>query len=66
MPRRTRKQLVLEDEALARRDREEGYRRLEIELRRLWYQADVCGVYPQDSSLMLRFHAADASALSVL
>jgi hypothetical protein len=66
MARRTRKQLVLEDEELARRDREEGYRRLEIELRRLWYQADACGAYPHDSSLMLPFHAADAFALSVL
>ncbi len=36
MPRRRRKSLLLVDEDLAREDREEGYRRLLMELQRSW------------------------------
>jgi hypothetical protein len=39
MPRRTRTQLLDHDEDLARCDREEAYRRLEIELHRAWREA---------------------------
>jgi hypothetical protein len=39
MPRRTRKQLIVEDEELERQDREDGYRRLGVELRRAWREA---------------------------
>lgn len=46
MPRRTRKQLVLEDEELARRDREEGYRRLGIELHREYAKMRLAGASP--------------------
>jgi len=35
----------VEDEDQARRDREEGYRRLGIQLRRLWREAQENGVY---------------------
>jgi hypothetical protein len=66
MSRRTRKQLVLEDEALARRDREEGYRRLEVELRRFWHQANLYGTYPQDASLAPSLAATKYSALPSL
>lgn len=52
MPRCTRKELLLEDEDQARRDREEGYRRLGIELRRLWREAVESGAYC-DPSLMI-------------
>jgi hypothetical protein len=41
MPRRGRKQLVLVDEDQLREDREEGYRRLAVELRRAWLQAHI-------------------------
>lgn len=63
MPRRTRKQLIFEDEALARRDREEGYRRLGIELRRSWHQAYLDGTYPQDISLLPSFYVVGSSDL---
>lgn len=36
MPRKTRKRLAPIDEDVIRADREEGYRRLEIELHRAW------------------------------
>ncbi|MFC5099541.1 hypothetical protein [Kibdelosporangium philippinense] len=52
MPRCTRKQLLVEDEDQARRDREEGYRRLGIELRRVWREACMSGVY-RDSQLSI-------------
>lgn len=52
MPRCTRKELLLEDEDQARRDREEGYRRLGVELRRLWREALEFDVY-RDPNLML-------------
>jgi hypothetical protein len=52
VPRCTRKELLLEDEDKERRDREEGYKRLGIELRRLWRDALEFDVY-RDSNLML-------------
>lgn len=38
MPRKTRKKLTTIEEATERRDREEGYQRLEVELHREWRQ----------------------------
>lgn len=39
MPRKTRKELLVEDEDLTRDGREEAYRRLEIQLRQAWRTA---------------------------
>jgi hypothetical protein len=41
MPRKGRKQLVLVDEEQLRESREEGYRRLAIELHRAWRKDHV-------------------------
>jgi hypothetical protein len=48
----TRKELDGDDEDKDRRDREEGYRRLEIELHRAWREAQATGVYPPDPHLL--------------
>ena len=45
MPRCTRKELILEDEEQARRNREEGYRRLGVELRQLRREGEQSGTY---------------------
>lgn len=49
MPRKTRKQLLLDDEDLARRDREEGYRRLKAQLCQEWRNKPDEPDYPRDA-----------------
>lgn len=59
MPRCTRKELLLEDEEQARWTREEGYRRLGIQLRRMWREACMTDVYPPDPHLFLEVQTVE-------